>query len=191
MAWLRRLSGSCGAVAWTWRNAIGGDGQFDSELTGLSGLPREHDTLLAMRAALSPICAPASADPDHERLIVSELARTLAVTVGRARQGVDDDVALDTMTDELARFPVDCVVRALASWRRNDKWRPSLAELLGDVRWRAAPRMAALRSLEAALQGPVQAPRTAELDWRRIEARIADKDDHDLVLPPGGKGSRF
>lgn len=191
MAWLRRLSGSSAAVAWTWRNAIAGDGQFDSELTGLGGLPRARDTLLAMQAALAPICAPASADPEHERLIVSELARTLAVTVGRARQGIDDDVALDTMTDELARFPVDCVVRALASWRRNDKWRPSLAELLGDVRWRAAPRMAALRSVESALQGPGDAPRTEEPDWRRIESRIADKDDDDLVLPPDGEGPRF
>jgi hypothetical protein len=179
MAWLRRLSGSCAAVAWTWRNAIAGDGQFDSELAGLSGLPRERDTLLAMHAALWPICAPASADPEHERRIVSELARTLAVTIGRARQGIDDDVALDTMTDELARFPVDCVVRALASWRRNDKWRPSLAELLGDVRWRAAPRLAALRSLEAALESPGNAPRTEEPDRRRIEARIIDEDDDD------------
>ena len=56
------------------------------------------------------------------------------------------------MTDELARFPVDCVVRALGSWRRNDKWRPSLAELLGDVRWRATLRLAALRSIETALE---------------------------------------
>ena len=179
MAWLRRLSGSSGAVAWTWRSAIAGDGQFDNELTGLGGLPRERDTLLAMRAALLPICAPASADPEHERLIVSELARTLAVTVGRARQGIDDDVALDTMTDELARFPVDGVVRALASWRRNDKWRPSLAELLGDVRWRAAPRLAALRALEAALEGPGSAPPRDEPDRRRAESRIIDADDDD------------
>ncbi len=179
MAWLRRLSGSCAAVAWTARSVIGGDGQFDSELTGLSGLPRDPATLRAMHAALSPICAPAAADPEHERLIVSELARTLAVTIGRARQGVDDDVALDTMTDELARFPVDCVARALGSWRRNDKWRPSLAELLADVRWRAAPRMAALRAIEAALADPGDAPPKNEPAPRRIESRIVDEDDDD------------
>jgi uncharacterized protein YegJ (DUF2314 family) len=100
----------------------------------------------------TPLCAPASDDPAHERLILSELARTLAVSIGRARQGIEDDVALDTMNEELARFPMDCVVRAPQSWRRNDKWRPSLAELLADVRWRAAARMAALRSIERALQ---------------------------------------
>lgn len=151
MALLRQLSGSCNAVGWVWRDAIAG-GQFDSELVGVRGLPRERATLLALHQAIAPLCAPASANPDDERLIVSELARTLAVTVGRERRGVDEDVALDTMTDELARFPVDCVVRALSSWRRNDKWRPSLAELLGDVRWRASPRIAALRSIEAALE---------------------------------------
>lgn len=178
MAWLRRLSGSSSAVAWTSRDAIANDGQFDSELTGLSGLPRERATLLEMQAALRPICAPATADAAHERLIVSELARTLAVTIGRARQGIDDDVALDTMTDELARFPVDCVARALASWRRNDKWRPSLAELLSDVRWRAAPRMAALRSIEAALDNPE--PRIAGEVPRRLEPKIIDEDDNEF-----------
>lgn len=151
MALLRQPSGSCSAVGWVWRDSMSG-GEFDSELVGVSGLPRERPALLALRQAIAPLCQPASASPHDERLIVSELARTLAVTVGRERRGVDDDVALDTMTDELARFPVDCVVRALGSWRRNDKWRPSLAELLGDIRWRAAPRMAALRSIEAALE---------------------------------------
>jgi hypothetical protein len=180
MAWLRRLSGSCAAVAWTARSVIGGDGQFDSELVGLSGLPRDPATLRAMHAALEPICAPAVADPEHERLIVSELARTLSVTIGRARQGVDDDVALDTMTDDLARFPVDCVARALASWRRNDKWRPSLAELLADIRWRAAPRMAALRSIEAALESPRPDTAGDAPPPNARERRIVDVDDDDL-----------
>jgi len=152
MGLLVRLSGSCNGVAWSAREGYGADGQFQSEIVAVSGLPADVDRLTAMRDALAPICAPAKADPRHERMIVSELARTLAVTVGRERKGVDEDVALDTMTDELARFPVDCVVRALGSWRRNDKWRPSLAELLTDIRWRAAPRMAAMESVEKALQ---------------------------------------
>jgi len=152
MALLRRPSASCAAVAWRYRDTIRADGQFDSELVGLGGLPADRAALEAMREALAPLCAPAGDDARHERMIVSELARTMAVTLGRERQGVDDDVALDTMTEELALFPADCVVRALRSWRRNDKWRPSLAELLGDVRWRAAPRLAALRSIDRALE---------------------------------------
>lgn len=151
MGLLRRLSGSCAVVAWTFREGYGADGQFNAEIVGVRGLPTDRAALLAIRDALAPICQPASADPKAERLIVSELARTLAVTVGQRRQGADDDVALDTMADELMRFPVDCVLRTLGSWRRNDKWRPALAELLSDIRWRAAPRMAAMASVVAAL----------------------------------------
>jgi hypothetical protein len=54
--------------------------------------------------------------------------------------------------DELCRFPIDCVVRALGAWRRNDKWRPALAEILSDVRWRAAPRLKARAAIRKALE---------------------------------------
>lgn len=153
MGLLRLLSGSCAAAAWSTRDGYGSDGQYQAEIVAVTGLPSDPDRLRAMHDALAPICAPASADQAHERVIVSELTRTMAVTIGRERKGVDDDAAIDTMVDELARFPVDCVVRALGAWRRNDKWRPSLAELLADIRWRAAPRTAAMQSIEAALDG--------------------------------------
>lgn len=128
---------------WSARSVYTADGQFDTEIVGLTGLTSDRGALLTMAKALKDLCAPACESREHEAQIITEITRTMAVTAGRQRDGMDDDVAIDTFVDELSRFPVDCVARALGSWRRNDKWRPTLAEILRDVEWRAKPRMAA------------------------------------------------
>lgn len=151
MALLQQLNGSCGGVDWSVRGSYSGDGQFDTEVVGLTGLTADRNALLTMAKALKDLCAPAHESREHEAQIVTEVTKTMAVTAGRQREGVDDDVAIDTFVDELSRFPVDCVVRALGAWRRNEKWRPSLADIMLDVEWRAKPRRAALDAVFARL----------------------------------------
>lgn len=152
LALLRRRVGSQGVVDWSYRDAYGEDGQFDTELVGVVGLPSDRAALLAMDDALTEICRPAAGNAQDEATVIAEVTRTMAVTAGRARDGQDTDIAVDVFVDELARFPLDCVVRALGSWRRNDKWRPTLAEILSDVRWRAAPRIKARAAIRKALE---------------------------------------
>lgn len=154
MALLRRRSGSQGVVDWSYRDRIV-DEQFDTELVGVVGLPNDRAALLAMDDALTEICRPAGSTAEGEAMVLREVTRTMAVTAGRTRKGQDDEVAIDVFVDELCRFPADCVARALGSWRRNDKWRPSLAEILSDVRWRAAPRLKARECVRKALEGAV------------------------------------
>lgn len=152
LALLRRRGGSQNVVDWSYRDTYGPDGQFDTELAGVVGLPSDRASLLAMDDALLPLCRPAGATAQDEATVLAEVTRTMAVTAGRTRDGQDNDVAVDVFVDELCRFPVDCVVRALGSWRRNDKWRPALAEILADVRWRAAPRLKARAAVRKAME---------------------------------------
>lgn len=131
---------------------MGDDGQFDTAITGVRlpmAMPVEAAQMALME--IQALCVPARDDQRAVRRIAEELGRTLAVTASRARQGHDDDLAVDTMMRELTAYPADCVLRALGSWQRNDKWRPSLAELLKDIRWRANPRQRALDALRAAI----------------------------------------
>ena len=52
MALLRQLSGSCSAVGWVWRDSM--NGEFDTELVGVHGLPAERASLLALHQAIAP-----------------------------------------------------------------------------------------------------------------------------------------
>jgi hypothetical protein len=153
---LARLSGTRNAVVWQFEHKFGSDGQSESQVVGISGLNGSLDALRAMSAALAPICRPARASRESEAELVAELARTMSVTAGRQRDGMDDDVAADTFMDELSNWPVDCVKRALGAWRRNEKWRPTLADILLDVEWRAKPRLAAKAQIDKAIERAAQ-----------------------------------
>lgn len=149
---LARLSGTRNAVIWRYEHSFGPDNQSDSKVVGISGLSDNLEALQAMSAALAPICQPARETRGGEAELVADLARTMSVTAGRQRDGMDDDVAVDTFVDELSNWPIDCVKRALGAWRRNEKWRPTLADILLDVEWRAKPRMVAKAFVDKRIQ---------------------------------------
>lgn len=151
-ALLQRLNESSSAVAWIERTVYGKDGQADFEIVGVKGLTANRAALLAMDDALAPICAPARDDPQAERRIVVEVSKLLAVTAGRKREGGDDDLAMETIIDDLSAYPADCVLRALGAMRRGSHWRPTLAALIIDTEWRAAPRLKARESVRKALE---------------------------------------
>lgn len=151
-ALLQRLNGSSGAVAWIDKPIFGPDGQSDFEIVGVKGLTSDRAALLAMEDALEPVCRPARQDPEAERRIVVEVSKLFAVTAGRKREGSDDDLALETIVDDLSAFPADCVLRALGAMRRGSHWRPTLAALIVDTEWRAKPRLAAMKTIRKALE---------------------------------------
>lgn len=131
---------------------MGADGQSDFEIVGVRGLTKDREALVLLDRQLTPICAPACSTGRGEVEIASEITKTLAVTAGREKGRNNDDIALEVLVDELGKYPLDCVKRALGAWRRNEKWRPTLADLLKDVEWRAKPRMVALAAVRAALE---------------------------------------
>ncbi len=116
------------------------DGQYDGELERVALPACDAATLAQAWREVEPLCRPAREDRGAERRIIEEWARTLSVTAGRAGRGIDDELAADTIADELGRYPADCVLRALRSWRLARKWRPTLSEILADVQWRARYR---------------------------------------------------
>lgn len=137
---LERLLGSLPAV--NTRSWTGDDGQFDSEITSIDLPNAASGALERAWAEVGPLCRPALAEPNGEALVAQEWARTIAVTAGTQRQGVDEDLAVEVVVGEVSRYPLDCVMRAMRARRNGYRWRPTLSELLGDIQWRARYRMA-------------------------------------------------
>ncbi|TWT11558.1 iron-containing alcohol dehydrogenase [Reyranella sp. CPCC 100927] len=124
-----------------WRSTFT-DGQYDGDIARIDLPAVDADRLADAWRCIEPSCRPAGADRAAQRRIVEEWARTVAVTAGRAGQGVDDELAIDTVVEALVRYPADCVLRALKNRRAAHKWRPTLSEILADVQWRARYREA-------------------------------------------------
>lgn len=130
------------SIEWKHKVSFGGDGQFDTELEA-AYLPRsERSELVRAWDALAPLCEPAIHDRKACAEIGADLARLFSVTpVGKSAYG-SENLAVDTMLNDLCEYPADCVRRALTVARRGDRWRPSLSQIIDDVRWRARPRSA-------------------------------------------------
>jgi hypothetical protein len=118
------------------------DGQYDGDIERIALPACDAATRALAWREIEALCRPAGEDRDAERRIIEEWARTVAVTAGRPGQGVDDELAIDTVVDALIRYPADCVLRALQNRRAAHKWRPTLSEILADVQWRARYRTA-------------------------------------------------
>lgn len=128
---------------WQRAHRFGTDDQYEVEITDIR-LPATltQVEIYEVWKALEPLCRPATGDAKACQQIVSEVARLFAVTpTGRDKIG-NDDLAMDTIAMDLAEYPADCALRALRAARRGDRWRPSLSQIIDDVRWRAARRSA-------------------------------------------------
>ena len=126
------------------------DGQYAGTIERLELPACDAATLAQAWCEVEPLCRPAREDRGAERRIIEEWARTVSVTAGRAGRGVDDELAADTIAEELSAYPADCVLRALRSWRQGKKWRPTLCEILADVQWRARYRTKLREAFERA-----------------------------------------
>jgi hypothetical protein len=132
-----RLLGSL--PAWQRVHRYGPDGQHETEISGVVFGPCASWTIAAWKE-LVPLCEPASRDAKACQHIAADVARLFAVTpAGRTTLG-NEELAVDTIAMELAEYPADCALRALRSARLGDRWRPSLSQLIDDVRWRSQRR---------------------------------------------------
>lgn len=116
------------------------DGQYDYELTAVRLPPMDRATALAAWDLVGPLCEPAKRDRRHAAQVAEKFARMMSVMAGGKRDAAETELATDTMIDVLCDYPVDCVLRALEARMKGRVWRPSLAEILADVQWRARHR---------------------------------------------------
>lgn len=142
---LASLIGS--APDWQSAHKYGPDGQFENEIVAVE-FARPLTT--EAWAALRPLCEPAAHDAQACRQIAQEVARLFAVTPAARTQGSNDELAADTIAMELAEYPADCALRALRSARLGDRWRPSLSQIIDDVRWRSRRRAVLLDAFRKA-----------------------------------------
>lgn len=78
--------------------------------------------------------------PSTSAQIAGEIATCLSVTTSRQRDGIDLKLMADRLLLELSTFPPDIVKTALRSWSREEKWWPTLAEIMTMCRWRLERR---------------------------------------------------
>jgi hypothetical protein len=135
---LRRQLGSCGDEVYSSR--FGVDGQYEPHLDSIRLPAASLEAFMQTWGLVEPLTTPARNDPKAQRKIAEEWARLRAVTISRNEADLDAELGMDTVLDELERYPADCVLRALKAWRNGHKWRPSLSEILTEVQWRARYR---------------------------------------------------
>lgn len=124
---------------------FGADGQFEAAHVGevmvRKGTPEE---LEAVRRAVDALLEPAPAD-----MAAVKLAELRAVTVHRARDGIDVELMATAYTQRLARYPADVVAAACDAWADREEFWPSWAELKAECDKRMRGRLALKRALEA------------------------------------------
>jgi hypothetical protein len=122
-------------------------------------------------AIVEAACRPADAS-----LVLAELTRCFAVTKARDDGDANLQATLSVLVEELEDFPPDVIRDALRSWARQERFRPSLAEVR-EYCWARFGRRHTLRiSLKDALrQGelpPEPTPPTPE-ERAEVAAMIA------------------
>ena len=116
----------------------------DSDIVGYS--LREGCDKDEIKIALAIVESACPLSPGE--MVVQELAKVMAVTVSRAKDGNDEELMYVTMASLLVEFPPDVIKDACISWMKCEKWRPTLAEM----RERCWQRFLARNSLRAALR---------------------------------------
>lgn len=97
----------------------------------------DRDKFSELRSLLDPAMLPA---PHAET--VKELARLRALTVARATDMPEMTMVLSAFAEELAEWPADAVLTALRQWPRANKFWPTLAEIIAEIRKLAETRLA-------------------------------------------------
>lgn len=133
------------ACVWGVVDVFGADGQFDAahvgEVVVRKGTPEELD---AVARVVDGLLEPAPAD-----MAATKLAELRAVTVHRARDGIDVELLATAYTQRLARYPADVVAAACDAWADREEFWPSWAELKAECDKRMRGRLALKRALEA------------------------------------------
>ena len=133
---LQRLLGS--QLEGIWRDKVI-DGQWDGYLVGYRCHGADPAHLGEVEAIIEAVTAPMD-----ETEIAKELGKLVAATV-TAKSYTDCEAWAEVMIDDLREFPAYAIRAACTYWRRNEKFLPTVSELVEDCRWRARPRLALRR----------------------------------------------
>lgn len=72
--------------------------------------------------------------PAPAKTIISELARLRQLTIARNSSQEDLRLVAAIYAEELSMFPADATIATLRAWPRKNKFWPTLAELLPEIR---------------------------------------------------------
>ena len=101
--------------------------------------------------------AEASLLPMSKREVLAELARVRAMTVSRDIS-MDLQLVLAAYADELMKYPADAVREVLRGWPRDEKFWPSMSELIARLDPLVASRHALLDGLRRGYREPEVSP---------------------------------
>lgn len=132
------------ACAWRVADVFGADGQFEASHVGEVVIRKgTAEEIEAVTRAVDALLDPAPAD-----MAATKLAELRAVTVHRARDGIDVELLATAYTQRLTRYPVDVIAAACDAWADREEFWPSWAELKAECDKRMRGRLALARALE-------------------------------------------
>lgn len=118
----------------------GWDGDFEG-MEATKHIPQDDVCKAIM--IINDICAPA-----QKKEIVAALGAIKLTTISRNLSSEDLSIAIAAYSNSLMKYPADAVVDALHYWSENEKFWPSLSELVAQVQRRTRRRMTIKKVLE-------------------------------------------
>jgi hypothetical protein len=137
------------ALAATWNDAGDETYGWDGSVVRYEMTQPRSTTEIAEAMVLAGVML----EPADEEMIWSELARVRAMTVSRDIN-MDLQLVLAAYADELMKYPADAVREVLRAWPHDEKFWPSMSELVARLDRLVAPRHALLDGLRRGHRQP-------------------------------------
>lgn len=96
--------------------------------------------------------------PANGRNVAAEVTRLRMLTAKRAEGEDEMELSIGAITEELQPYPEDIVRTVCRDWARENKWFPTLSELIAECDALHKPRLKLLNAVSSAL--PLPAPNT-------------------------------
>lgn len=94
------------------------------------------------------------------RNVAAEVTRLRTLTAKRAEGEFDMELSIGAITEELQPYPEDIVRTVCRDWARENKWFPTLSELIAECEALLKPRRAMLAAIKSALPLPAPEPQS-------------------------------
>lgn len=96
--------------------------------------------------------------PANGRTVAAEVTRLRTLTAKRAEGEFDMELSIGAITEELQPYPEDIVRTVCRDWARENKWFPTLSELIAECDALHMPRLKLLNAVSSALPLPAPKP---------------------------------
>jgi hypothetical protein len=107
----------------------------------------DRQTIAHCKAEIDRLCRPCNG-----QLAAKKLTELRALTVHRARDGIDVELMAGAYLQRLAQYPADVVVAACDGWANCEEFWPSWAELKAECDKRMRGRLQIKRALASGPQ---------------------------------------